>query len=54
MVVPGALYAIAILIAGVAPVVSLWIYAGPPIMYFAAVLSSRASAPPGAAEPDFT
>jgi hypothetical protein len=35
-------------------VASLWIYAGAPILYFAALLVSRSQAPPGAVERDFT
>jgi uncharacterized membrane protein len=51
---PAALYALAILIAGSLPTLSLWIYAGAPILYFVTLVFSRASAPPGAAERDFT
>jgi hypothetical protein len=52
--VPAGLYVVAILIAGSMPVVSMWIYAGAPILYFITLIFSRATAPPGAAERDFT
>jgi uncharacterized membrane protein len=52
--VPAALYVLAILLADSAPRASLWIYAGAPILYFVALILSRAQAPPGAAERDFT
>lgn len=52
--VPAVLYTLAILIAGSAPIVSLWIYGGAPILYFATLIFSRATAPPGTAERDFT
>jgi uncharacterized membrane protein len=51
---PAALYALAILIADSLPTLSLWIYAGAPILYFVTLVFSRATAPPGAAERDFT
>lgn len=51
---PAALYALAILIAGSLPTLSLWIYAGAPILYFVTLVLSRTTAPPGAAERDFT
>jgi uncharacterized membrane protein len=52
--VPGALYLLAIVIADRAPLVSIWIFAGAPILYFATLILSRAQAPPSAAERDFT
>lgn len=47
VLVPAALYVVAILISGSLPIASLWIYAGAPILYFAALVFSRAPAPPG-------
>ena len=53
VVVPAALYVLAILIAGSVPTASLWIYAGAQILYFITLFLSRAKAPPGA-ERDLT
>jgi uncharacterized membrane protein len=52
--VPAGLYLLAMVIAGSVPIASLSIYAGVPILYFATLVFSRAKAPPGAAERDFT
>jgi uncharacterized membrane protein len=54
VVVPAALYVLAILLAGSMPRASLGIYAGAPILYFVTLIASRAQAPPGSAERDFT
>lgn len=51
---PAVLYLVAILIAGSMPIASLWIYAGAPILYFVALVFSRAEAPPGTLERDVT
>lgn len=52
---PAALYLVAILIAGNAPVASLAIYVGAVVLYFIALFVDRSTAPPGAAvEDDFT
>lgn len=53
-VVPGALYLLAILIADSSPTASFAIYAGVPVLYFIGLIVARATAPPGAAERDFT
>jgi hypothetical protein len=45
--VPAALYVPAILIAESAPVASLVIYAGVPVLYFIAIFVNRSTAPPG-------
>lgn len=47
--VPAALYVLAILVAGAAPIASLWIYAGAPILYLVTLIFTRA---PGAVERD--
>ena len=52
--VPAAFYLLAILIAESAPVASLVIYAGVPVVYFIAIIVDRSTAPPGAVEDDFT
>jgi uncharacterized membrane protein len=52
--VPAALYLLAILIAGSAPVASVLIYVGPIVLYFIAVFADRLTATPGTAENDFT
>ena len=52
--VPAAFYLLAILIAESAPVASLVIYAGVPVVYFIAIFVDRSTAPPGAVEDDFT
>ena len=52
--VPAALYMLAILIAAGAPVASMVIYAGVPVLYFIAIFVDRATAPSGAVEDDFT
>jgi TMEM175 potassium channel family protein len=54
VVAPAAAYLVAILVAGPAPVVSRVIYAVVPAAYFVLVWRLRHSAPPGAAERDFT
>ena len=54
ILVPAALYAIAIAIAGVAPIASFAIYAGAPILYFVVLILTREQAPPDAAEPNVT
>jgi TMEM175 potassium channel family protein len=54
VIVPASLYVLAILLAGSMPVASLSIYAGAPTLYLVAMLFSRAKAPPGVAEDDFT
>ena len=48
------LYVLAVLISESAPVASLVIYAGVPILYFIATFVDRSTAPPGAVEDDFT
>jgi uncharacterized membrane protein len=48
--VPAAVYLVAILLAGAAPRVSLWIYALVPILYLAGAWRARKTAPPGWAE----
>ncbi len=52
--VPAALYLLAILIAGSAPVASVLIYVGSIGLYFIAVFADRLTATPGTAENDFT
>jgi hypothetical protein len=52
--VPAALYLVAILVADSSPTASFAIYAGVPILYFIGLIVARATAPPGAAERDFT
>jgi uncharacterized membrane protein len=52
--VPAALYVLAILIAGSAPVASLVIYVGAIVLYFIAIFVDRLTASPGAVENDFT
>ena len=54
VVAPASAYLAAILVAGPAPVVSRVIYAVVPAAYFVLVWRLRHSAPPGAAEADFT
>ena len=54
VVVPAALYVLAILIAGSAPGASLVIYVGAIVLYFIAIIVNRRTAPPGAVEDDFT
>ena len=44
----------AVLVAGVAPYVSLGIYAGVPLLYFIGITFLRRSAPRGSLESDFT
>jgi uncharacterized membrane protein len=51
---PASAYLAAILVAGPAPAVSRAIYAVVPVAYFVLVWRVRHSAPPGAAERDFT
>jgi uncharacterized membrane protein len=51
---PAIAYFVAILIAGVAPLASMLIYAGVPVAYFVAVTAARSTAPPGSAERDLT
>jgi Sec-independent protein secretion pathway component TatC len=51
--VPAALYLLAILIAGNAPVSSLVIYVGTIVLYFIAIFVDRLTAPSGG-ENDFT
>jgi uncharacterized membrane protein len=50
VLLPAALYVLAILFAGTAPIASLWIYAGAPILYFVALIVTRTAAPPEAVE----
>jgi hypothetical protein len=52
--VPAAPYVLAILIAAGWPIASLWIYAGAPILYFVALIFSRAQTPPGSAPRELT
>jgi uncharacterized membrane protein len=52
--VPAAIYVLAILIAERAPTASLVIYAGVIVLYLVSVVVARTTAPPGAAERDFT
>ena len=52
--VPATAYLVAIAVASAAPVASMAIYAAVPAAYFLAIWRLRASAPPGAAEHDFT
>jgi uncharacterized membrane protein len=52
--VPGAAYAVACLIAGVAPLASLLTFAVFPVVYFLIVARARRRSAPGAAERDFT
>jgi len=47
-------YLIAILVAGVAPYLSLGIYAGVPVLYFIGITFLRRLAPKGSLERDFT
>jgi len=54
IVVPMALYVIAVIVAEVAPRVSWSIYAGVPALYLVAIWRVRHAAPPGSAEADFT
>ena len=54
VVVPITLYVSAILLAGVSPRASVAIYASVPVLYFVSVIVTRTTAPPGAAERDFT
>jgi uncharacterized membrane protein len=51
---PGATYALAVMIAPSSPTASLLIYGAVPVVYFIAITIARSSAPPGAAERDFT
>ena len=51
--VPTALYLLAILIAGSAPVASVLIYVGAIVLYFIAIFVDRLTAAPGAVENDF-
>jgi TMEM175 potassium channel family protein len=53
-IVPALLYLVAMLLAGLAPYVSLGIYAGVPLLYFIAITILRRSAPKGSLERDFT
>jgi uncharacterized membrane protein len=52
--VPAVLYATGILISRVAPVVSLAIYAGVPVLYFVGLFVERSTAPPGPESDEFT
>ncbi len=52
--VPAAIYVVAILIAERAPTASLVIYGGVIVLYLVGVVVARTTAPPGAAERDFT
>ena len=52
--IPGAAYAVAVVLADTVPLVSLLIYAAFPIVYFFIIGSARRKAPPGAADRDFT
>ena len=52
--IPATFYVLAILISAAAPALSLLIYAGVPILYFIGLFLERSTAPPGAAEEDFT
>jgi uncharacterized membrane protein len=45
--IPAAVYALAILIADAAPVLSLAIYAGAPVLYFIGLFLDHATGPPG-------
>jgi uncharacterized membrane protein len=52
--VPGAAYAIAIILASTSPTASLVIYGAVPVLYFVTITIVRSAAPPGTAEHDFT
>ena len=52
--VPAAVYLVAILLAGSAPTVSLWIYGVVPVMYLIGAWRARKAAPPEWAESDAT
>jgi TMEM175 potassium channel family protein len=54
VVVPAAVYIVAILIADSNPRASLVIYAAIPILYFVGITLARTTAPPDSAERDFT
>ncbi len=54
VVVPAAVYALAIIFASAAPTASLAIYGVVPILYFAGITLARTLALPGSAERDFT
>jgi uncharacterized membrane protein len=54
VVIPAALWLLAIVIADSAPTASLAIYAGVPLIYFLSLILSRAKTPPGAPEEGFT
>ena len=54
VLIPAALWLLAILIADSAPTASLAIYAGVPILYFVSLILTRAKTPPGAPAEDFT
>ncbi len=52
--VPGAAYAVGILVADATPTVSLVIYAAVPVLYFVTTAFARSTAPPGSSEQGFT
>jgi uncharacterized membrane protein len=52
--VPAVVYLVAILLAGSAPTVSLWIYSVVPVMYLIGAWRARKAAPPAWAESDAT
>ena len=52
--VPGAAYAVAIVVARASPTASLVIYAAVPILYFIGISRARTTAEPGSTEQDFT
>jgi uncharacterized membrane protein len=54
VLIPAALWLLAILIADSAPSASLAIYAGVPILYFVSLILTRPKTPPGAPVEDFT
>jgi uncharacterized membrane protein len=54
VVVPAALWLLAIVIADSAPTASLAIYAGVPLLYFVSLTLTKAKTPPGVTEGEFT